>query len=77
MLYRPSQIGVPYYGYGINMQWVREMDEHEYYESNASKIEPNWHPSIIGTHGISSAGDLTVIDAIRVVKRPWLNWFKV
>ena len=62
-LYRPSQIGVPHYGYGISLNWVRELSEHDYFESSIAKIEPHWHPNVIGVHGLSRDGELTVIDA--------------
>ncbi len=62
-LYRPSQIGVPHYGYGLSLNWVRKLTEDDYFESSIAKIEPNWHREVIGVHGLSRDGDLTVIDA--------------
>ena len=60
---RPSQDSSRRYGYALNFNRIVKLDENEYEEVLDSTLRPAG-PSIIATHTINQAGDLTVIDAI-------------
>lgn len=62
-LIRPSQNCSYIYGYGIKMNEILILNEHEYREVEISSIEPNWEKDIMATHTYSHANGLTVIDA--------------
>ena len=62
-LIRPSQNCSFIYGYGIKMNEILVLNEHEYQEVEINSIEPNWEKNIISTHTYSHANGLTVIDA--------------
>lgn len=67
-LFRPAQIGVPNYGWGITFQRVVALDEWCYEEVPVGRIEPAWRPDVAGIHTINAAGGLSVID-VRVKQR--------
>lgn len=66
-LYRPAQDSSGRYGYAISINRVVQLDHENFREEQVSKILPNWNKRLQGTHTISIAGDLTVIDCL--VKR--------
>jgi hypothetical protein len=66
-LYRPAQNSSGHYGYGMSINRVTHLDREAFREEEVSTILPNWKKDLIGTHTISIAGDLTVIDCL--VKR--------
>jgi hypothetical protein len=66
-LYRPAQDSSGRYGYAVSINRVIQLDHDEYREEEVSKILPNWDKALLGTHTISMASDLTVIDCL--VKR--------
>lgn len=63
-IYRPSQDCSITYGYGIRISEVLALTPKYYEEREVAFIEPKWDPRISGTHTISHAGGLTVIDAL-------------
>lgn len=67
-LYRPAQDSSGRYGYAISINKVTQLDEQDFQEEETSKILPNWNKMLLGTHTISIAGDLTIVDCL--VKRP-------
>jgi hypothetical protein len=70
-LYRPAQDSSGLYGYAISINRVTRLDQKAFREEQVSNIFPNWDKKLLGTHTISIAGDLTVIDCL--IKRA--KWF--
>lgn len=70
-LYRPAQDSSGRYGYAISINRVTQLDHKGFREEQVSNILPNWNKKLLGTHTISIAGDLTVVDCL--IKRP--RWF--
>jgi hypothetical protein len=66
-LYRPAQNSSGRYGYAMAINKITRLDRETFREEEVSTILPNWNKNLIGTHTISIAGDLTVIDCL--VKR--------
>ena len=66
-LYRPAQNSSGRYGYAMSINRLTRLDRETFREEEVSTILPNWNKNLIGTHTISIAGDLTVIDCL--VKR--------
>jgi hypothetical protein len=66
-LYRPAQNSSGRYGYAMSINRITRLDREAFREEEVSTILPNWNKNLIGTHTISIAGDLTVIDCL--VKR--------
>lgn len=62
-LFRPSQDSSRLYGYALTLNEVTALDEERFEEKPWSRIEPNWHPRVMGVHTLSFAGRLTVVDA--------------
>ncbi|HEX6718107.1 MAG TPA: hypothetical protein VF088_13400 [Pyrinomonadaceae bacterium] len=63
-LYRPAQNSSRRYGYGISINKIVQLDREGIREEEISTVLPNWRKDLIGTHTISIAGDLTVIDCL-------------
>ena len=62
-LYRPSQCGNPYYGYGIKLNEIVTLTEKEYQEKEIVFIEPKWEKKVKGIHTFCYENRLTMIDA--------------
>lgn len=62
-LIRPSQIGAPKYGYGIQFNEIGVLTPNEFSEKKIDYILPNWKNGLVATHTFNSAGGLTLIDA--------------
>jgi len=62
-LIRPSQIGAPKYGYGIQFNEIKVLTHNEFKEEKIDAILPNWENGLVATHTFNSAGGLTLIDA--------------
>lgn len=60
---RPSQNCANYYGYGMTMNEILVLNEHEYQEQTLEHIEPNWEKNIKRTHTFNHTEGLTLIDA--------------
>ena len=63
-LYRPAQNSSGRYGYAISINRVTQLDHERFSEEQVSEILPNWNKNLLGTHTISIAGDLTVVDCL-------------
>ena len=63
-LYRPAQNSSGRYGYAMSINRITRLDREAFREEEVSTILPNWNKNLIGTHTISIAGDLTVIDCL-------------
>ncbi len=61
-LIRPAQDCSVRYGYACQLNEVQTLSPTEYRERPAGRIEPNWHPGLIGTHTINSNETIEVID---------------
>jgi len=63
-LFRPGQIGVPRYGYGVVVHEITELSESAYDEQVVRSIVPDPDSSFEGSHTLSWAPGLIVMDAI-------------
>lgn len=63
-LYRPAQDSSGRYGYAISINRITELDREQFREEQVSSILPNWDRDLLGTHTISIADDLTVVDCL-------------
>ncbi len=61
-LYRPSQIGVPRYGYGLSLNKITALSETLYTEEIVSKAIPDWKPNLLSVHTFNFTESITVID---------------
>ncbi len=66
-LYRPAQDSSGRYGYAISINRITLLDEEDFQEEEVSKILPNWDKKLLGTHTLSMAEELTIVDCL--VKR--------
>lgn len=62
-IYRPSQNGSNYYGYGISLNQIEKINEKEYEEKIITSILPNWDKNITGVHTFQYDKGLSIIDA--------------
>ncbi len=63
-LIRPSQDCSRRYGYALQFNRIRTLDEYNYAETRESSLRPPEGSEIIATHTWNTAGGLTVIDAL-------------
>lgn len=63
-LFRPGQIGIPRYGYGIAVHEITQLTSEVYEERLVQSITPNAGSSIVGSHTISQAPGLIMMDGI-------------
>jgi hypothetical protein len=61
-LYRPSQIGVPRYGYGLSLNKITELSESSYKEESVSKAVPDWRNDLLSVHTLNFTDQVTIID---------------
>lgn len=66
-LYRVAQKSSPYYGWGVTLQHIKKLNEKEFEIEVVSTLSPDWNKQVKGSHTLSFANRLTVIDAL--VKR--------
>ena len=62
-LYRPSQDGSYYYGYGVNINRIKKINEFEYEEEVENKILPKWDNKITRIHTFTYNSGLSIMDA--------------
>jgi len=60
--YRPSQICVPRYGYGLSLNKIIKLSESSYTEENVSHALPNWKKDLLSVHTLNFTEGITVID---------------
>lgn len=65
ILYRPSQICTPVYGYGVSIQKIIQLDKHNYREETVERILPKWDKNLKTVHTITQAGETVVIDVAK------------
>ena len=63
-IYRPAQNSSGRYGYAMSINRVTKLDRESFQEEEVSTILPNWNKNLLGTHTLSIAGDLTVVDCL-------------
>lgn len=68
-LIRPSQDCSYKYGYGLVFNEIKELSETEFVEERLSTITPAREFGELGIHSYSREGSLTVVDAMRRVRR--------
>ena len=61
-LIRPAQDCSVRYGYACQLNEIQTLSPTEYRERPAGRIEPDWHPGLIGTHTVNSNETIEVID---------------
>ncbi len=61
-LIRPSQIGAPNYGYGIQFHEIIKLTTEEYEERPIASIKPEWDKNISAMHTFNVNGKLSVVD---------------
>lgn len=71
LLFRPSQNCSRHYGYGLNLSQITSLSESEYAERKVTAIEPKWNNKITGVHTLSTAHQLTVVDALLRRAKYW------
>ncbi|MFL6448873.1 MAG: hypothetical protein ACJ746_14470 [Bryobacteraceae bacterium] len=59
---RPAQDCSIRYGYACQLNEIQTLSPTEYRERPVGRIDPNWHPGLIGTHTINSNETIEVID---------------
>jgi hypothetical protein len=64
-VYRPAQDSSGRYGYAISINRIVQLDEDVFREEEVSKILPDWNKRLLGTHTLSIANDLTIVDCLR------------
>ena len=67
-LIRPAQDCAERYGHAINYRNVLTLNEYEYRESSAGRLEPTWMPGLLGTHTYNADDRFEVIDGLRMVR---------
>ena len=68
-LYRPAQDSSGRYGYAVTINKISQLDAEDFREEDVSKILPNWRKDLVGTHTLSIADDLTVVDCLMTRRR--------
>ncbi len=63
-LYRPAQDCSKRYGYAISLNKIVRLTPQEYLEIEVSKMLPEWHKKLLGTHTLNQEEDLTVTDGL-------------
>jgi hypothetical protein len=67
--FRPGQDGAPHYGSATIVHRIEALTPTRYVETPVSRITPTWRAGLRGTHTLNAAGGLTVIDALRPLRR--------
>jgi hypothetical protein len=72
-LIRPSQDSSHRYGCALVFNRIDVLTDESYRESPVARIEPTWHPDLVGTHTYNVGEHVEVIDGKRVVPRPFFS----
>lgn len=68
-LLRPTQIGAPKYGYGIQINEIEKLSIKEFSEKKVGEILPRWDNGLLASHTFNSVDGFTVIDAQGKINR--------
>jgi hypothetical protein len=63
-LIRPAQDSSRRYGYATALNRIRKLSPCDFAEDEVARIVPEWDRSVIGTHTLNRADELTVIDCL-------------
>jgi hypothetical protein len=63
-LCRPSQIGVPFYGYGLALNQITELNENSFSENNFMTIKPDWRKGLGSVHTFNFSNQATITDGV-------------
>lgn len=63
-LFRPSQIGKPFYGYGLSINKISELTAENYKEEIHSTILPNWNKNWGSIHTLNFSDKAMVTDGV-------------
>ena len=61
-IYRPTQIGAPKYGYGIQINEIIELSTTKFIEQKSEIITPSWEKNIFATHTLNFVEGFSVMD---------------
>lgn len=61
-LYRPSQICVPRYGYGLSLNIITKLTASSYSEETVSSALPTWRKDVLSVHTLNFSNEITLID---------------
>ncbi len=61
-LYRPSQICIPRYGYGLALNKILKLTESAYVEETVTTALPAWRKDVLSVHTYNSSEYITLID---------------
>jgi hypothetical protein len=64
-LYRPAQDCSRRYGHSIVINEIKRIDAAEFWETEVSRISPNWTERLLATHTINASDTVTVVDGLR------------
>lgn len=64
-LYRPSQCCAPLYGSALTLNKIERIDTDAFIEQEVARLNPDWHPGLLGFHTFNRAGRLTVVDGFQ------------
>lgn len=68
-LFRPTQIGAPKYGYGIQINEIKKLSITEFSEEKINDILPKWDKGLLASHTINFEAGFAVIDAQGKIKK--------
>ena len=68
-LLRPTQIGAPKYGYGIQINEIENLSTTEFSEKKVGDIFPKWDNGLLASHTLNFVDGFTVIDAQGKIKK--------
>jgi hypothetical protein len=61
-LIRPTQCGIPRYGYSFSFDEIVRLDRDTFEQRRLTTFEPTWHPDLRGMHTYGRVRDIEVID---------------
>lgn len=76
IIYRPSQLCKPTYGYGVVINKIIELSPNSYKETPIETYHPTWFPELTGFHTYNVCDDYVVIDGRLRIKSPNMIKFK-
>ena len=68
-LYRPAQVSAPLYGSAISLNKIERIDSEHFVEREVARLNPDWHPGLLGCHTYNRAGNLIMIDGFQRTPR--------
>lgn len=72
-LVRPTQDSSRRYGFAIRLEEVRRLTPDTYESVPVGQVLPDWKRGLSGVHTVNALGGLTVIDALRTTRKPFVR----